>query len=125
MNITFYQISKNQINQATSEIHVVFDYPQTAKKPPLFKNQNYTFYINENIEPNSLIRNASLTIFEDEPLSIYYSGFYLEVLDASNLFDIEPKNGMGNLVSFLKLKEDKHLDHETGPTIFNLRVRYF
>lgn len=128
LNITFFQQIQNHLYSTKAEINVIFDYPQTAQKPPAFLYQDNTFFVYENIAPNTAIRNASLTVYEDEPLSLDNSGFYLEVLDKEknipdSMFDIVPNFGMGYLVSCFKLKPNKYLDHESGPTKFNLRVR--
>lgn len=128
MNITFNQQNEKNIFSTQAEIHAIFDYPQLAQKPPVFLLQEHIFYIYENISADATIRNASIAVYEDEPLSTYNSGFYLEIFDDENsfvkdTFEIEPNFGMGFLVSFLKLKPNKQLDHETGPNIFNFKVR--
>lgn len=130
INVTFNQQNEKNIFSTNAEIHAIFDYPQIAQRPPVFLHQEYTFFVYENISTNTAIRNASVTVYEDEPLSTYSSGFYLEIFDDQNsivkdLFDVEPNFGMGFLISFLKLKPNKQLDHETGPNFFNFKVKFF
>ena len=92
--------------------------PSRASLPPRFSHLTYQFGVSENLKPGSTARNVQIFVYEPEELSVYQSGFSLELLNkdftsSSNLFEIFPNYGVGTLVASIKLMPFASLDFES------------
>lgn len=128
MQISYTIQSPNDIYMSTATIQVVIERPLMATSPPKFSQPSYQFGISEHLKPNSLARNVEITIYESDQLSVYSSGFFVELLNKdftsiAGMFEMVPKFGKGTLVASLKLATSALLDYESGKTEYNLIVR--
>ena len=129
MNAHFSMNTRNSIvSTAKATIYVVIKRSKFQHFPPEFLHVPYEFSISENLKPNDLARNVTIVVKEPHNLSVYNSGFNLELLNADlsfadDVFEIVPNYGEGLVVSTLKLRANAKLDYEHGRREYNLVVR--
>jgi hypothetical protein len=128
MSVLFKQKTFDTIQTANAQINVIIQRPLVSQSPPSFLNLPYQFIVSENLKPNDLARNVSITVLETDKLSVYNSGFTLELLNsdfsyANDVFEIAPSYGIGLLVSTLRLKQNAILDYEKGKRIYDFIVK--
>ncbi len=127
MKVSFSLQTSNLIQTASATIHVVIQRPLIATVAPKFSQSSYKFLISEKLEPGSLSRAATITVYESEELSVYSSGFSIELLSpdlkaSDGAFEILPTYGVGTLMASIKLSKLNVLDYERGKTQFNYVV---
>ena len=122
--------SAKQSLTAAASVYVVIKRSKFQKSPPEFMHTPYRFYISENIKPGQLARNVTIVVKEVNDLSVYDSGFSLDLLNqdltfADDIFEIVPNYGEGLVVSTLKLKENAQLDYERGKRRYDFVVNNY
>lgn len=130
MSALFSIKTSNKILTANAIIYVVIKRSKFQKSPPVFMNVPYGFFISENLKPGQLARNVSIVVKEVHDLSLYDSGFSLDLLNkdltfADDVFEIVPNYGEGLVVSTLKLKDKAHIDYEMGKRKYEFVVKFF
>ncbi len=113
---------------ATTNVFVVIKRSKFQKNPPEFINLPYRFFVSESLTPGRLARNVSIVTREVHDLSVYDSGFSLDLLNqdltfADDVFEIVPNYGEGLVVSTFKLKDKALLDYEKGKRRYDLVVK--
>ncbi len=127
MNVLFTQQLRNIIYIANATIYVIIQRPKLALTPPKFAHSSYQFWINENLPSNSIARNVRIVIYETDELSLYTSGFTIELLNkdltsARDMFTLTPSYGEGTLIASLKLNSNSMLDYENGKKEYDYLV---
>lgn len=122
MNIMFTQeLLNKKILTAKTNIQVVCRRRQTLIDAPKFLNDSYSFELDENHVPGSMLRQVNIQVDQSHvELPASQTGFTLELLNAKDsspakdLFEIVPNYGEGLLVASLKLKKKTNPRRNNG-----------
>lgn len=130
MQVSFTLQSPSSVITSTATIQVIIQRPLIASSPPKFSHSSYQFVLSESLEPGSLARNAAVTVYESDELSVYSAGFSIELLSTDlgtpdGVFELVPKYGMGTLVASVRLSRLSSLNFEQGKGQFNYIVSRF
>jgi hypothetical protein len=130
MQVSFTLQSPSSIITSTAVIQVIIQRPLVASSPPKFSHSSYQFVLSESLEPGSLARDAVVTVYESDELSVYSSGFSIELLSTDlgtpdGVFELVPRYGMGTLVASVRLSRLSSLNYEQGKGQFNYIVSKF
>lgn len=127
MEVSFTLQSSSYVYTSKASVQVVIERQLIARNAPKFSSASYQYQISEDLQPGSIIRSTHVTVYESEELSVYSSGFDLELLNtdytsADGMFDVVPKYGEGTLVASLIYKNPNFLDFESN--IGKLKFEY-